>query len=38
MNHKHEQLYCQYKFEKMESVVDVYIAYHIFPFYIENNV
>ena len=38
MHHKSEQLYLQEKFENMESVVDDYVAYHMFPFYIENNV
>ena len=32
-----EQSYCIEKFE-LESVVDVYAAYHMFPFYVENNV
>ena len=38
MHHKSEPLYRQDKFEKMELVVDVYVACHMFPFYIENNV
>ena len=38
MHHKSEQLYGRDKLEKMESVVDVYVAYHMFPLYIENNV
>ena len=36
MHHKSEQLYRQDKFEKMESVVDVYVAYQKFPLFIEN--
>ena len=38
MHHKSEQLYRQDKFKKMASEVDVHGAYHMFPFYIENNI
>ena len=38
MHYESEQLYCQDKFEETYSVVYVYVAYHMFPFYIENNV
>ena len=37
MHHKSEQRYRQDKCEKMEPVVDVYTAYHMSIFYIENN-
>ena len=33
-----EQLYRLNTFQKMESAVDAYMAYHVFPFDIENNV